>query len=315
MPAAATDATAASSDLSSQPTEVRLQLVSAPAAFGQPIGINKAISPALQVLLLALAHFTACICTICDALQACRTLSCRTLSCSLSLAWEQGLKSLHRPLAISHALGHAVDLHAISQLQRAGSISMTNEGTITLQGNTSRQPCADTCLACCLQAQVEMVSSVPTQLHVKLVAYLITSDQLLNLSQWDPNAHVVSEHIIGGVAEQTVPCDTVQAVLPDGSTVYKGSYNLSFRGQTALLCCAVLCCAVKCCAMSCCVVFCCGVLHRAVLRCALPFLCIHCAFASWHAIHICCKCLFATGCTVPGSSNLSIDACMHMPQV
>ena len=78
---------------------------------------------------------------------------------------------------------------------------------------------------------MEVTAHAPTQLNVKLVAYLITPDQLLNLNQWDPNTHVVSEHILGGVLEHTVMCDSLQETSADGQHLFKGSCNMVFRGE------------------------------------------------------------------------------------
>lgn len=79
------------------------------------------------------------------------------------------------------------------------------------------------------QAHVEVCSEVPTQIHVKLVAYLLTSEQVLRLDSWNPHSHVMSETISGGTAEAAVVCNTKDGIRPDGSLSYKGSCFLTLK--------------------------------------------------------------------------------------
>ena len=83
-----------------------------------------------------------------------------------------------------------------------------------------------------MQARVEAFSPEPTQLHVKVVAYLLTSEQVFQLHNWDPNSHVVSDNILGGTAEQSVLNTNMAEPTCDGGTVYKGSCTVTFRGDS-----------------------------------------------------------------------------------
>lgn len=82
-----------------------------------------------------------------------------------------------------------------------------------------------------LQARVEICSEVPTQLHAKLMAYLLTSEQVLRLESWNPHSHVVSETISGGIAEATIVCNSKDGIRPNGSHLYQGSHVFTLKGE------------------------------------------------------------------------------------
>jgi len=82
------------------------------------------------------------------------------------------------------------------------------------------------------QAKVEVCTVVPIKFHARLVAYLLTSDQVLKLQQWDPAAHVLTEGIVGGVSAATIVCSDKDVGESDGMYSFKGSSVLTFRGKT-----------------------------------------------------------------------------------
>ena len=82
-----------------------------------------------------------------------------------------------------------------------------------------------------MQVRVEAFSQEPTQLHVKVVAYLLTSQQVFQLHDWNPNSHVVSDNILGGTAEQSVLSTHMAEPTCDGRTMYKGSCTVTFTGD------------------------------------------------------------------------------------
>ncbi len=85
-----------------------------------------------------------------------------------------------------------------------------------------------------LQAKVEVSTEVPIKFHARLIAYLLTSDQVLKLQQWDPASHVLTEGIVGGVSAATIVCTDKHVSESDGTHSFKGSSVLTFRGKTAV---------------------------------------------------------------------------------
>ena len=85
-----------------------------------------------------------------------------------------------------------------------------------------------------LQAHVEICSEGPTQLHAKLMAYLLTSEQVLRLESWNPHSHVISETISGGSVEATIVCNSKDGMRPNGSLSYKGSHVFTLKGELRL---------------------------------------------------------------------------------
>ena len=83
-----------------------------------------------------------------------------------------------------------------------------------------------------LQAKVEVCTEVPIRFHARLIAYLLTSDQILKLQQWDPAAHVLTEGIVGGVSAATIVCTDKDVSESDGMYSFEGSSVLTFKGKT-----------------------------------------------------------------------------------
>lgn len=83
-----------------------------------------------------------------------------------------------------------------------------------------------------LQAKVEVCTEVPIKFHARLVAYLLTSDQILKLEQWDPASHVLTEGVVGGMSAATIVCTDKDMSESDGMHSFKGSSVLTFRGKT-----------------------------------------------------------------------------------
>jgi len=83
-----------------------------------------------------------------------------------------------------------------------------------------------------LQAKVEVCTEVPIKFHARLIAYLLTSDQILKLQQWDPASHVLTEDVVGGVSAATIVCTDKAVSESDGMYSFKGSSVLTFRGKT-----------------------------------------------------------------------------------
>jgi len=83
-----------------------------------------------------------------------------------------------------------------------------------------------------LQAKVEVCTEVPIKFHARSVAYLLTSDQVFKLQQWDPAAHVLTEDIVGSVTAATIMCNDKDVGEVDGLYSFKGSSVLTFRGET-----------------------------------------------------------------------------------
>ena len=82
-----------------------------------------------------------------------------------------------------------------------------------------------------LQAKVEVCTEVPIKFHARLIAYLLTSDQILKLQQWDPAAHVLTEGIVGGVSAATIMCTDKVLSESDGMYSFKGRSILTFKGK------------------------------------------------------------------------------------
>lgn len=83
-----------------------------------------------------------------------------------------------------------------------------------------------------LQAKVEVCTEVPIKFHARLVAYLLSSDQVFKLQQWDPAAYVLTEDIVGSVAAATIMCNDQDVGESDGLYHFKGSSVFTFRGKT-----------------------------------------------------------------------------------
>ena len=91
-----------------------------------------------------------------------------------------------------------------------------------------------------LQAKVDVCTEVPIKFHARLVAYLLTSDQILKLQQWDPAAHLHTEGIVGGVSAATIVCTDKDVSESDGMYSFKGSSVLTFRGKTQCIDCSIV---------------------------------------------------------------------------
>ena len=85
------------------------------------------------------------------------------------------------------------------------------------------------------QAKVEVSTEVPIKFHARLIAYLLTSDQVLKLQQWDPAAHVLTEDIVAGVSAATIVCTDKDVSESDGLYSFSGSSVLTFRGKTLFI--------------------------------------------------------------------------------
>ncbi|KAL0043372.1 hypothetical protein WJX79_002939 [Trebouxia sp. C0005] len=79
------------------------------------------------------------------------------------------------------------------------------------------------------QAKVEVCTEVPIKFHARLVAYLLSSDQVFKLQQWDPAAYVLTEDIVGSVAAATIMCNDQDVGESDGLYHFKGSSVFTFR--------------------------------------------------------------------------------------
>ena len=84
--------------------------------------------------------------------------------------------------------------------------------------------------------RVSMEAEQPTQLKVKVVASLLSAEQLAGITSWDPHMNVKSEAISNGVLEQTLLCNQQDAVHGmAGRTSYHGSCYMTFKGMTCMI--------------------------------------------------------------------------------
>lgn len=87
-----------------------------------------------------------------------------------------------------------------------------------------------------VQVQIKLVAQQPTQLKVKLVAYLLTANQLLNIKTWTPCTQDDAETISNGEIEKMLQC-TLQTASNDAqaATVYTGCHCVTFNGKKQAL--------------------------------------------------------------------------------
>ena len=87
----------------------------------------------------------------------------------------------------------------------------------------------------CLQVRIDIDSEQPTQLRVKLVASLLSAEQLAGIPAWDPHAMTKPEAISNGVLEQTLLCNQADAINSmTGRSTYHGSCYMTFKGESSL---------------------------------------------------------------------------------
>ena len=78
-----------------------------------------------------------------------------------------------------------------------------------------------------------MVSEQPTSVRVKLVAFLLSAEQLGGIEDWNPHTHVNAETITNGQVEQVLLCthpDT-DSHMP-GVCDYTCRENIVFKGRS-----------------------------------------------------------------------------------
>lgn len=85
-----------------------------------------------------------------------------------------------------------------------------------------------------LQVRIDVDSEQPTELQIKLVASLLSAEQLAGITAWDPRAAAKPEAITNGVLEQTLLCNQADAINSmTGRRTYHGSCYMTFKGATS----------------------------------------------------------------------------------